>query len=371
MLLIQQYLAEKSLDQLKEEFSIIVNQSKKYPELYLFKYDQIKSPLKHPLVQECRGLILNSNDWSVVSYPFNKFFNMGENPITEELFNWNDYKVYPKLDGSLISLYFYDGRWNIASSGNPDASGSCTNYDISFYDAVNYWLPADLSFLNTDYTYIFELISKHNKNVVIYNDLTYGLYLIGIRNNKTLQELDISNLDNGSYFKLSTNFMICKELSDKEIYKKVNDLKGHEAEGYILVDNNFNRLKIKATNYIALHHLKHSWSLKSLIQIVLNNELDEVITYLPEFRGDLQKIKDWLKYQIEITFDVYLWYRKVESKKDFALCINNSETVFKNLLFRAYDLKLTIEDSLNYFKDEIYKTDINKLEKLYIQYHHE
>lgn len=371
MLLLQQYLQNHSLDELKEEFSIIVNQSKKYPELYLFKYDQIKSPLKHPLVQECRGIILNSNpstgnDWSVVSYPFNKFFNLGENIETEKLFDWNNYKVYPKLDGSLISLYFYDNKWNIASSGNPDASGSCTDSNLTFYEAVDYWLPSDLSFLNTHFTYIFELVSKYNKNVVIYNNLNYGLYLIGIRNNKTLQELDISNLDNQSYFKLNTHFMICKELSNKEIYKQVNDLKGHEAEGYILVDKDFNRIKVKSTNYVALHHLKSSWSLKSLIQIVLNNEIDEVVNYFPEFGADLRKIKDWLEVQIQITLFSYLWNCKSETKKEFALKINPSASVFKNLLFNAYDLKLSnINDIKEFFRTKIYTYDINKLEKLY------
>ena len=43
---------------LESEFGI---QVKEYPEegLYVFNYSQIESPKMHPIVMECRGLILN------------------------------------------------------------------------------------------------------------------------------------------------------------------------------------------------------------------------------------------------------------------------------------------------------------------------
>ena len=38
--------------------------------------------------------------------------------------NWKTARVYEKIDGSLMTLYFYDNKWIISSSGKPDADGN-------------------------------------------------------------------------------------------------------------------------------------------------------------------------------------------------------------------------------------------------------
>ena len=54
-------------------------QSKLHPahkNLVMFKYSQISSPMNEPIVQACRGCILDSDDnWNYVARPFDKFFN--------------------------------------------------------------------------------------------------------------------------------------------------------------------------------------------------------------------------------------------------------------------------------------------------------
>ena len=67
------------LAQLKAVCGINYKQHPKYPELYHLSYDQLESPKGHPIVRECRGLILSASDnWNVVAYPFNRFANQGE-----------------------------------------------------------------------------------------------------------------------------------------------------------------------------------------------------------------------------------------------------------------------------------------------------
>ena len=66
-------------------------------QLVMFKYDQTRSDLSIPLVQECRGLILDAVSLEVVSYPFNKFFNYGE-PLAVDV-DWKSAYVTQKLDG--------------------------------------------------------------------------------------------------------------------------------------------------------------------------------------------------------------------------------------------------------------------------------
>ncbi len=68
-----------ALSELKDKYAIQSNQHKDYPNLVQLKYNQLESPMSEKIVQECRGLILDSSlDWEVIAYPMDKFFNYNE-----------------------------------------------------------------------------------------------------------------------------------------------------------------------------------------------------------------------------------------------------------------------------------------------------
>ena len=77
MMEVQKYLKENGLQKLKEEFGIEIRE---YPEtgICVFNYSMINSIRFNPIVDECRGLILKTGSWDIVSYPFNRFMNWGE-----------------------------------------------------------------------------------------------------------------------------------------------------------------------------------------------------------------------------------------------------------------------------------------------------
>ena len=88
MLKVQQYLIDFGLDTLQDQFKIKVRRHNKYPNLICLNYNQLESsPKDHPVVRECRGLILDEeNNWFVVSYPYKRFFNYGELGADERMF---------------------------------------------------------------------------------------------------------------------------------------------------------------------------------------------------------------------------------------------------------------------------------------------
>jgi hypothetical protein len=103
-------------------FAVRAKRHGKHSNLVQLKYSQIGSPMHEPIVQECRGLVLDEAErWRVVCRAYDKFFNIGEPNATE--IDWPAARVYEKLDGSLMTLYRYGGAWHVASSGVPDASG--------------------------------------------------------------------------------------------------------------------------------------------------------------------------------------------------------------------------------------------------------
>ena len=73
---VQTYLRTFGLQKLTEELGIKV---KIYEDegLMVLNYHQIDSPKSHPVVMECRGLILDT-EFNVVSRSMDRFLNWGE-----------------------------------------------------------------------------------------------------------------------------------------------------------------------------------------------------------------------------------------------------------------------------------------------------
>ncbi|MEL6938228.1 MAG: RNA ligase, partial [Cyanobacteria bacterium J06598_1] len=130
-LALQTYLRTEGVEILQTAFGIKTRRHSSLENLVCFKYSQYESPMEELVVQQCRGIILDeANDWAVVSYPYDKFFNYTE-PNAAPI-DWSSATVQDKLDGSLMTLYFYKGEWQVQSSGTPDASGEVSLCKFSF-----------------------------------------------------------------------------------------------------------------------------------------------------------------------------------------------------------------------------------------------
>ena len=117
MLQVQEYLQTKSHDALSDELGIKVNRHDTLP-LVILNYDQIESPKTNPIVRECRGLVLHADTHELVARSFSRFFNWGE--VVEEMpeFDFSDFIIQSKEDGSLILIYFFDGEWRVNTRGS-------------------------------------------------------------------------------------------------------------------------------------------------------------------------------------------------------------------------------------------------------------
>jgi len=255
----------------------------------LLKYSQIKSDFTLPLVRECRGVILDeSAGFSPVCVPFFKFGNFAENYVPE--IDWPSARVQEKLDGSLIKLWHCRGEWHVSSNGEIDArkarvhsalldNAQRTDLHALFMEA---WgrTAADIENLDKGFTYMFELTSPHNKVIVKYRETE--VWHIGTRDNRTLAECD---MDIG--VKKPRMFSI-KTLA--ECVESAQQL-GDNEEGYVVLDKNFNRIKVKSPRYVELSHLSSgmtTWG--RACEIVQKNEQEEFIAYFPEFKGVFDEI---------------------------------------------------------------------------------
>lgn len=173
-----------TLDDLCEEFGLRCRRDKDLP-VVLIKYQQLSAPFHRAVTRECRGLVLEEKTWNVLAYPYEKFFNVNE-PLSLKgpQLDWSTIRCYEKLDGSLATLYHYNDRWLVASSGTPTGDGLLNETETfaqvesehiffflifqqnlqifwQIWQKEGYKLPKD-----TKFNYIFEMISK---KVILYS----------------------------------------------------------------------------------------------------------------------------------------------------------------------------------------------------------
>ncbi len=53
-------------------------------DLVSLKYNMIESPMAEPIVQECRGMVVDTASKRILAHPYNKFWNLHEGPPPHE-----------------------------------------------------------------------------------------------------------------------------------------------------------------------------------------------------------------------------------------------------------------------------------------------
>lgn len=321
MLEIQKYLATNTPESLKEKYGIAVRRHAKYPNLVLFKYSMIDSPMDEPIVQESRGLILDENDnWEVACYTYRKFFNSAESRAAS--IDWSSAKVLEKADGSLCQLYYYDGAWQISSSGIPDAGGEVQGFGLSFaelfwqvWKELGYQLPP---ISHSDYCFAFELMTPFNKIVVQHKKNRIVLH--GVRDLQTLEEKDPSPMFADLGYEMIKSFPLA---TLEDVLATCDSIKPDEGEGYVVVDKNFNRIKIKTKEYVRLARIRDCMSARRMLEIVRDGESTEFLAYFQEYQALHDKVLEAYNSfiaNIESTYDLY---KHIENQKEFALSVKD------------------------------------------------
>ena len=352
-MLIQEYLRNHTIEQLEQEHHVYATVHKDYPELVLFKYDMIEADFSNPLVCECRGLILNKdNDWQVVSRSYDKFFNYGEGKAAE--IDWKTARVYEKVDGSLAVLYWYDGYWQVQTSGMPDASGEVQGWPFSFNELfwktwkdLEYQLP-DLKL--QELCFAFELMTPYNRVVVPHKESRIVLH--GYRNRITGEQGPLE--DFAGYDWAYVKSYPLQSWSDiLEVSKHLDPM---VQEGYVVCDGKFNRVKVKTPQYVAIAHIRESNSPKKFLEVIRKCEESELLTYFPEWTDEVNNVKSKYKYlQVQLQ-SIYDQHKDIENQKEFALTIQKF-TKFTAPLFslRSGRVKSITEFLVNMNIDNLYE----------------
>jgi len=90
-----------------------------------------KADMNRVINCELNGVVLTAN-WDVLSYPPRGFTNNAKKQITNYLSN---YTVYPLRDGTIVTLYYYNG-WTLSTANGYDVGSLKWMSNITYMDAL-------------------------------------------------------------------------------------------------------------------------------------------------------------------------------------------------------------------------------------------
>ena len=341
-----EYIRVHGLDSLTKEFGIKV---KEYEEqgLFVLNYDQITSPKMDAIVQECRGLIIDKN-MEVVCRPFDRFFNYGE--AETDKVDLTGYVYQPKLDGSLIKVYHWNGSWRIATRGTAFAESDVGGWGITFetlalkamgFETLGQFdVAMEQEGMPRQHTFLLELTAMENRVVTNYQHPS--MTLLAVRHNDFGGYIPISQYDT-AFWKVN-NFL--HSLTIQEILDKAEELKNLE-EGFVGYDKSgVPRVKVKSSKYVVVHHIRgEGLNPKRIAELVISGEQEEYLTYFPEDRKVISPYAAAMEEMLGNMEDAMLTYQGIDDQKAFAIAIQG--VYGKYVLFTARKHNISIREAFH------------------------
>ena len=211
------FIKQHGFEALAKTYNIVIKPSILFPELVCLTYNQLNTP-KNEVTNECRGIVINKDTLEIICYPFTRFSDY--NPKIDIGFNKNNFKCYEKIDGSLMSVYFWKDKWRVSSKSTCDAHGVIPDLNITYseyfwsvFEKLKYKFP---QYLNCTYIFEFKFPSDVQFITKTYEE---SITLIGIRNNDFFNEISITSEYNNGW--AIPQF---EEITFEEVLNKVNKL---------------------------------------------------------------------------------------------------------------------------------------------------
>jgi hypothetical protein len=165
MALVQDFLRQHGLEELKRQHMIHAGFHPTFP-LVVLNYNNMSSDRYHPLIIQCRGIVLEKDSWEMHARGMDRFFENTELNFPA----WASVKE----DGTLIHAFWYRDQWVISTRYNFGEDflprDRTRTYSDLFFSLVS------LGGCDRSLTYCFEMCSLTNKVIRPYpNPVCYLL----------------------------------------------------------------------------------------------------------------------------------------------------------------------------------------------------
>ena len=289
--------------------------------LVIFKYDK---KYGSKFERSCRGLIYNIETNKIVCYSNEGTYDF-ESFVEKVPFK--QCVIEENLEGSLINLYFNNGRWNVSTKFCINADESKFRSKKTFRQIFDYLFKINLDELNIKYTYSFLIRVPENRLVT--NILNYDLYHIETQNNITGDKIYMDiGIKHPEVLKLSVD-------SYRQLYNNLNDL-DWENRGYMLYskDRNFRCSLINPEYKKILDIVNNQVDLKYVMleSSLYTYKIDIILEHFPEYNTIMIGVVNDIKLLQQYLFSAYIeiFCKKEKTLKDF-------DTKYKKVLIDIHN----------------------------------
>lgn len=248
---------------------------------------------------ECRSVVINIKEDTLVLTPFKKFRNLNEceensyENIAKRIREAKCVEFSDKLDGSMQCARWYKDQMILAGSMslNPEMSWRLEDGYRMLNEKKGYALMLQE---NPDKTFVFEYISMQDAHVVKYTKEQEGLHLIGVRDVNTGTEASYADvLAYATAYELPSTQVFKKTLD--QVVSELDEKQSSEAEGFVVNIDGY-RVKIKYNDYVNMHHMLSAISsINLIIRNIADNTFDDMLGKVPSaYRDRVLKVANFV-----------------------------------------------------------------------------
>lgn len=192
--------------------------------------------------RHARGIIFEKKTGRLIAKPFPKFFNLGEmEEVSLSNLPKERYRVFEKADGSLGIIYYYGGKWNVATRGSLNSEQAIKGAEMLKKYRTQ--------FLDTQVTYLAEIIYPENKIIVNYGS-EEKLVMLGAYQTRIEWELPFDEVKQAADMALMP---IAKEYGYTiEQMIELQKTLPKDEEGFVVRFESGTRVKIKGHEYLKI-----------------------------------------------------------------------------------------------------------------------
>ena len=313
---------------------------------------------EHELLKQCRGLIVDE-DGNIIARSMEKFFNIEEHKEFDSLPDipyGQHHTIYDKLDGSLGIIFWYNGKWRVATRGSFHSEQADKAREL----LKNY----ETEKMDKDYTYLVEIIYPENRIVVDYGDMEELVMVTKIHTEIGVEPIELSSLHESNVFPIVEEVPFNIHSLEKYRERLDESCKGEDKEGFVIHFESGLRIKVKLEDYVRLHRLMTGLTKRKVWELLKEGEdieelyktaPDEVYDWITEVKKEILTKKVLYTSISVILFNAIKDMVKDNDgnieRKEFALAVKANETI-NNLNIKGIMFKLLDENDI---EDDIWK----------------
>lgn len=285
-------------------------------DLWLLNYSK-SAQIDHmwnEVTTKCRGLIINMFG-TIVSRPFEKFYNMEE--LVEMGVKIPDlpFDAYEKMDGSLGIMYWVNDVPYLCTRGSFNSEQGKHGTELLHTKYKDIWNRFD-----KNKTYLFEIIYPEDKHCIVYGPDVDDIFLLAVIDTQTGEETD--SIDN-----YRDCLSVTKHYDGIKDWKNIREqFNGDNREGFVIRFSNGFRMKLKYEQYFKIHFLRSMLSKKLILEHIMSNTLSEIEEMIGQLDEENQiyyhkMVEDIQNRYLEIENEFLSIYRErgiLESPKEYA-----------------------------------------------------